>query len=338
MSVEFKDYYATLGVARDAKEEDIKKAFRKLARKHHPDVAEDKKAAEEKFKEINEAYEVLGDPVKRQKYDTLGSNWREAEQYQGQAPPQWGGGRRYTSAAGAQGQGPAQEFHFDGTGFSDFFEQYFGGGGHSGQFHGFGDEEGFAEEVHRQANRPRRGHDVEGDILVTLNEVLHGTDRPISLATADPRTGKRDTKSFTVRIPPGAPEGKRIRVAGHGGEGTSGGAAGDLYLKVRYAAHPDFRARGGDLYYDLDLAPWEAVLGTEVVVRGLQGGIKVRIPAGTTQDGQLRLKGQGLPQGKSGERGDLYVIAHIQVPTQLSDQELALWQKLASESHFNPRS
>ncbi len=180
MSVEFKDYYATLGVARDAKEEDIKKAFRKLARKHHPDVAEDKKGAEEKFKEINEAYEVLGDPVKRQKYDTLGSNWREAEQHQGQAPPQWGGGRRYTSATGPQGQGPAQEFHFDGTGFSDFFEQYFGGGGHSGQFHGFGDEEGFAEEMHRQENRPRRGHDVEGDILVTLHEVLHGTERPLS--------------------------------------------------------------------------------------------------------------------------------------------------------------
>ncbi len=107
---------------------------------------------------------------------------------------------------------------------------------------------------------------------------------------------------------------------------------------MRYAAHPDFRARGGDLYYDLDLAPWEAVLGTEVVVRGLQGGIKVRVPAGTAQNAQLRLKGQGLPQGKTGERGDLYVIAHIQVPTQLSDQELALWQKLASESHFNPRS
>ena len=336
--MEFKDYYAILGVSRDAKEDEIKKAFRKMARKHHPDVAEDKKNAEEKFKEINEAYEVLGDPVKRQKYDTLGANWRDEGQAHGayqQPPHAAGSGRRYSSAQ-APGQGP--EFHFDGTGFSDFFEQYFGGAGRGGQFHGFGDDEGFAEEVHRQSSRPRRGHDVEGDILVTLDEVLQGTERPISLATVDPRTGARDTQSFTVRIPPGAPEGKRIRVAGQGGEGHSGGEAGDLYLRVRYAAHPEFRVRGGDLYHDLDLAPWEAVLGTDVVVPGLKGGIKVKIPAGTTQNGQLRLRGQGLPQGKSGERGDLYVVTHIQVPAQVDEPERVLWQKLAAESRFKPRS
>lgn len=321
MPVAFKDYYATLGVAREASDEEIKQAFRKLARKYHPDVAKDKKTAEEKFKEINEANEVLSDPAKRKKFDELGAGWQE-----GDGPPPTGPG------GGGHG-GPAHEYHFNGTGFSDFFEQFFGGAGRpefSGGAHGFG--EGAATGA-----RTQRGSDVEGDILVTLAEVMHGTTRPLSLRTTDPRTGETETHSFSVRIPPGAVEGRRIRVPGKGEPGTGGGASGDLYLRVRHAAHPDFQSRGADLFHDLDLAPWEAVLGTSVVAPSLGGAIKVRVPAGTNQGRQLRVRGQGLPKGGDGGRGDRYVVANIRLPEQLGDEERALWEQLGRVSPFNPR-
>lgn len=242
MAIEFKDYYATLGVARDAPASEIKQAFRKLARKYHPDVAKDKRGAEAKFKEVNEANEVLSDPVKRKKYDELGARWQE----DGEAAAARAGRGSETGRAGAP------EFHFHGTGFSDFFEQFFGGAGRpdftGGRDFGFGGEPGAAAG-------PRRGHDIEGDILVTLAEVMHGTTRSISLQSVDPQTGASETRSFTVRIPPGAAEGRRIRVPGKGEPGAGGGGAGDLFLRVRYAAHPDFRAQESDLYHDLDLAP-----------------------------------------------------------------------------------
>jgi len=329
MAVQFKDYYQTLGVPRNASDADIKKAFRKLAREHHPDVAKDKKAAEEKFKEINEAHEVLSDPEKRKKYDTLGPDWQNAGNYQ--PPPGWGG-----AAGGAHSRSGAREFHFGGTGFSDFFEQFFGGGG--SQSYGFPtDEEDYEEAGPRQV-RSRRGRDIEGDLLVTLDEAMHGTMRPISLQTVDPRTGKEETESFTVRIPAGASDGKRIRVPGKGSPGVGGGAAGDLFLRVRIAAHPDFRALESDLYYDLDLAPWEAVLGAEIVVPSLDGDkIKMRIPADTENAQKLRLRGRGLPKGKTGERGDLYVVINVVLPTRVNDEERALWEQLAKTSSFNPR-
>ena len=185
MAVEFKDYYTTLGVAKDASEADIKKAFRKLAREWHPDVAKDKKGAEDKFKEINEAYDVLSDPEKRKKYDTLGPTWDQQGGFQ--PPPQWqsaGGGRRRA------GGGQAREFHFGGTGFSDFFEQFFGGGAGGGR--GFPEGMDFEEEDFASAaqNQTRRGRDVEGDILVTLQEAMDGTVRPLSLQTVESRTGR----------------------------------------------------------------------------------------------------------------------------------------------------
>jgi curved DNA-binding protein len=330
MPVEFKDYYTTLGVARDASDADIKKAFRKLARKFHPDVAKDKKAAEEKFKEINEAYEVLSDPEKRKKYDQLGARWQEGAGFE--PPPDWQRGTR-SGANGSQ----AYEFHFGGsTGFSDFFEQFFGRGGRAG-----GVEEMFRSgrrDGAGEAEFALRGADIEGDILVTLDEVLHGSSRTISLQRVNPRTGQTDTETIKVRIPPGVQDGQTIRVRGKGGEGSGGGEPGDLYLRVRLAAHPDFQARDADLYYDLDLAPWEAVLGTSVTVSTLGGGrVKVRIPAGTNNDQQFRVRGQGLPRGQSGERGDLYVVVNVQLPQQLSDEERALWEKLSSVSRFNPR-
>jgi curved DNA-binding protein len=320
MPVEFKDYYATLGVPREASEAAIKKAFRKLARQYHPDVAKDKKQAEEKFKEINEAYEVLSDPEKRQKYDRLGARWQEDPGFE--PPPEWEGGA-WAGPDGAQ----APEYHFDGTGFSDFFEQFFGRGGRYGGFEG----------AFRAGGRGR-GAEVEGDLLVTLEEALHGSTRTISLQRVDPRTGQAHTETLKVRIPPGVQDGQTIRVRGKGGEGIGGGEPGDLYLHVRLAAHPDFRVRGADLYYDLDVAPWEGVLGSSVLVPTLGGGrAKLRIPPGTNNGRQFRLRGQGLPKGKSGERGDLYAVVVVQLPEQVSDEERAPWEELSRVSHFNPR-
>jgi curved DNA-binding protein len=328
MPVEFKDYYATLGVPRDASEEDIKKSFRKLARQYHPDVAKDKKTAEEKFKEINEAYEVLGDPQKRKKYDELGANWKDGAGFQ--PPPGWQD-RASHSRDGAQ----TYEFHFGGTGFSDFFERFFGGSGRFGFPSG---EDGFDAQQFSQARGPARGNDIEGDILVTLEEVMNGSVRTISLQRVNPATGQTETHNFKVRIPAGVQEGQIIRVPGKGEEGASGGEQGDLYLRVRLAAHPDFRVRGADLYYDLDLAPWEAVLGATASVPTLDGRVNVRIPPGTNNGQQLRVRGRGLPNGQSGgERGDLYAVVNVQLPQQLSDEERALWEKLSRVSRFNPR-
>lgn len=315
MSVEFKDYYSTLGIARDASAADIKKAFRKLARKYHPDVAKDKASAEARFKEINEANEVLSDPEKRRKYDHLGADWQHEGGFQG-AP------------RGAREGG--EEFHFGGTGFSDFFEQYFSAGSRYGFAH-----EASAAPPNRA--RPRRGHDVEGDILVTLEEAMHGALRSISMQSVNRQTGTTDTRTFQVRIPPGVTDGRRIRVPGHGEAGHDGAPAGDLYLRVRHAAHPDFTTREADLFRELNIAPWEAVLGAEVVVHALDGPIRLRIPAGAENGQQLRVRGRGLPKGKSGERGDFHVVLSIQIPTSLREEERALWEKLRDISAFRPR-
>jgi curved DNA-binding protein len=325
MPVEFKDYYATLGVARDASQEDIKKAFRKLARQFHPDVAKDKRGAEEKFKAVNEANEVLSDPVKRKKYDELGANWQDEGAFQ--PPP----GRR---GGGAHPGDRGQEFHFGGTGFSDFFEQFFSGGSR----YGFPDgATGFGDEPDSGGARPRRGGDVEGDILVTLEEAMRGTVRPLSLRMVNPQTGEADTRSFQVRIPPGAIDGRRIRVPGQGEPGHGGAAAGDLFLRVRHAAHPDYYSREADIYHDLEVAPWEAVLGAEIMVPTLDGTIKLRVPQGTEPGRQLRVRGRGLPKGKTGERGDFFVIVEVSLPTSLNSEERALWEKLRSTSEFDPR-
>ena len=323
MAVQFKDYYETLGVARTATSDEIKKAFRKLARVHHPDVAKDKKAGEIKFKEINEAYEVLGDPENRKKYDELGEHWNTPG-----GPPPNGHGFPPRGADTEAGQ----EFHFEGTGFSDFFEQMFGGR------QGFGGFPRGGGDPRRQTQRgPRHGQDIEGAILVTLDEAMHGAIRSLSLQSVDPATGEAKTESFKVRIPKGALEGQIIRVPGKGEAGSGGGEAGHLFLRVRLASHPDFRALGADLYHDLPLAPWEAVLGTTVRVHGLDGDLDVKIPPGTASGRKLRLRGRGLPKPKSDERGDLYVVAEIEMPTEISSAEKDLWEQLSLKSAFKPR-
>lgn len=318
MSVAFKDYYEVLGVARNSSDAAIKKAFRKLARTHHPDVAKDKKSAEEKFKEINEANEVLSDPLKRKKYDELGASWDQPERQT--QPPQSGYGRNPQESS---------EFHFDGTGFSDFFEQYFGGRGQ--QSGGFSRETGNNHAQHAQ-----HGQDIESDILVTLDEVLHGSSRTIQLQRTDPHTGQSTTQTLRVKIPPGVKEAQMIRLAGKGNEGTGGGNAGNLYLKVKFGKHPDFRVSGTNLFYDLELTPWEAVLGATISIATLDGKISLKIPPNTSAEREFRLRGKGLPIDKN-TRGDLHAIVSIQVPASSTAEEKELWGKLAVASTFNPR-
>jgi curved DNA-binding protein len=314
MAVQFRDYYETLGVSKTASDEEIRSAFRKLARKYHPDVAKDKKTAEEKFKEINEAYEVLSDPEKRKKYDQLGANWNQPGGFQ--PPPDWGGGAQpggYYQWSGGDGGGGV-DFEFGGTGFSDFFEAFFGGGRGRSAFGGFGQRERTAE----------RGSDVEADIMVTLEEALHGATRQVSLR----RAGSKKVETYQVKIPRGVREGQRIRLAGQGEAGERGGKSGDLFLRVRLARHPDFTVEGADLIHEVRIAPWQAVLGDQLVVPTLEGNARLKIPPGTQGGQRFRLRGRGL-QGVSGSRGDLYVVVQIAIPKKLSEPEREIWEQLA---------
>lgn len=323
MSVEFKDYYKTLGVARSASQAEIKKAFRKLAGKYHPDTTKDKTGAEDKFKEINEANEVLSDPGKRRKYDELGANWDRPEQ---QASRQSGAYHGF-----GRDPGNGAEFHFEGTGFSDFFEHFFSSrGSPSG---GFG--RAAPGGMHGEAF-PRHGLDIEGDIMVTLTEVLQGSKRRIKLRRTDPRTGQSTEQTLQVKIPSGVRDAQLIRLTGQGQEGVGGGNAGNLYLRVKFARHPDFRVKAGDLFHDVDLAPWEAVLGATVNIPTLDGKAALKIPPGTTDKRQFRLRGKGLP-ARNGSRGDLHVIVSIRIPPHVTLGEKDLWEQLAAKSTFNPR-
>ncbi len=303
---EYKDYYEILGVTRTATPEEIRSAFRKKAREYHPDVARDKVQGAEKFKEVNEAYEVLSDPAKRAKYDQMG---REVP----------GQGFGWQGAPGGAGAPDMEEFHFGGTGYSDFFEHLFGGIGGSGGFRG--------PSGRRMA---RRGSDIEGDLMVTLEEALRGATREVTL-----QRGEGKTETYRVKIPSGVREGQRIRLPGKGESGRSGGGSGDLYLRVRLARHPDLRVEGSDLFADLEVAPWEAVLGASVAVPTLEGMVMLKVPAGSTAGQKLRLRGQGLPR-EDGSRGDLYALLEIVVPAEVGPGEKELWEKLARESRWRP--
>ena len=311
MAAQYKDYYQTLGVPRTATTDEMKKSFRKLAREFHPDVAKDKKRAEEKFKDINEAYEVLSDADKRKKYDELGANWKQGADFR--PPPGhggFGGGQPFRGGAGRGGGGV--EFEFQGTGFSDFFEQMFGGqrrGGGASMRGGF---------PGGQMEEPSR--DIEGDILVTLEEAKAGSVRTVTVRH------ENRTDSQQVKIPAGITEGQKLRIAGRGENG------GDLYLRVRLAKHPDFEVDGHNLIYELELAPWEAALGAEISVPTLDGKVNIKIPAGTASGQKLRVRGRGL-----GKTGDLLVATKIVVPAKITDAQKKLWEQLAKESKFNPR-
>ncbi|MBT8037885.1 MAG: DnaJ domain-containing protein [Verrucomicrobiae bacterium] len=316
--MKFRDYYQTLDVSRDASQTEIRKAFRKLARKYHPDVAKDPSSAEDQFKEINEAYEVLGDPEKRKKYDTLGHDWKHREQ-------------------GASGSASAASFdhHFQGTGFSDFFEQMFssGGYGQAADLRGFGS----TSSGHRKPV-PQRGHDTHADILVSLDEVIHGTERALSLRQINRETGASELKKSRIRIPKGVNEGLMIRCAGLGEPGFHGAPPGDLFLRVRLEKHPIFRVVNANLYSDLPLAPWEAILGTVTTVPTPDGEVRIKIPPMTANGTELRIKGEGLVHGDQATRGDLYTVVQITNPIALSEKEKELWKQLAAASSFNPRT
>ena len=308
MAVQYKDYYQSLGVPRTASADEIKKSFRKLAREFHPDVARDKKKAEEKFKEINEAYEVLGDAEKRKKYDELGANWKSGAEFR--PPPGaggFGGGQTFRG-----GRGGGSEFEFGGTGFSDFFEQMFGSRMRGG---GFSGHPGFAGVPMEEPSR-----DIEGDIMVTLEEAKRGSVRTVTVRR------ENRTDSHQVKIPAGITGGQKLRVAGRGEHG------GDLYLRIRLARHPDFEVDGHNLIYELELAPWEAALGAEIAVPTLDGKVNIKIPAGTASGQKLRVRGRGL-----GKTGDLLVATKIVVPDKISSEARKLWEQLAHESKFNPR-
>lgn len=315
----FRDYYQVLGVEKSASQEEIKKAFRKLARKYHPDVAENKETAEGKFKEINEAYEVLGNAEKRQKYDSLGPDWQQAA------------GAGGASRRGAAPEGFTQQF--EGTGFSDFFEQLFGA-----QSHPRAGGRGFQDFREQSGGRAMRGHDTHADILVSLREVQQGAERKLRLEQFNPLTGSREIKTPVIRFPKGVKEGQLIRCAGMGEPGAQGGPAGDLFLHVRLEKHPHFQVIGSDLLQDFPLSPWEAVLGAQIAIRDLDSEFQIKVPAGTEDGTELRLRGRGLATGEGDAKGDMYARIRIVVPESCSEDEKKHWEALAESSSFNPRA
>lgn len=343
MPIDFKDYYAILGVPREASDADIRKAFRQLARRYHPDITKGRAGTEDRYKEVNEAYEVLGDPVRRKRYDELGAHWEEEAAAAG-PPPGWGEGVHTTPSGD-------YEFRFDGTGFSDFFEQFFGGGrsassgvgdlqGGGGGFGGGGTSGASPPRSARSVFRgpmqasPQHGVDIEGDILVTLDEAMHGAIREVAVKLTDPDTDEVQARTYRVRIPRGVRDGHAIRLAGAGQPGAYGGQPGDLYLRARFAQHPDYRPREADLYHDLDLAPWEAVLGASIPVHTLDGRVSLRIPPGTANGQTFCVRNHGLPKERG--RGDFFVVVRIQVPVETTPEERALWTQLAQTSRFRP--
>ena len=322
--MEFRDYYATLGVTKTNTTKEIKQAYRKLARKHHPDVNPDDKAAEARFKEVNEAYEVLGDAEKRTKYDELGANWRQYEQAQQTGAPfgagrPFGGGRWKvdfgTSAGGFRSTADVDGIFGEDDPFSDFFQAFFGGAG---------SEPGRYQRPARTP-RSRRERDVEQPIELSLEDALDGVTRRLSIRISG------HARAVDVRIPPGVAHGSRVRVAGEGGVGISGAASGDLYLRVHLTPHPSFERKGQDLHVRVPVPVTTAVLGGEVEVPTLRGRpLRLKIPP-TTQQGQVfRLKGQGMPMlGKPAHRGDMYATVNVQLPAHLTKQQRQHYEALA---------
>ncbi|MGE4538750.1 MAG: DnaJ C-terminal domain-containing protein [Desulfovibrio sp.] len=344
MSVEYKDYYKLLGVSKTASQDEISKAFKKLARKHHPDLNPNDPEAEKKFKEFNEAYEVLKDPEKRKLYDSLGADWQHGQNFQ--RPP--GFENAHYNFGGAGGQ------QFDAGAFSDFFETIFGGGmgggmgggrarftqgGPFGGFGGAGGPGGFGGGG-GYSRGPSRGADANATLELTLEEAYKGGAKAISLQEqtigpdGSPRLG---TKTLSVNIPAGVREGGKIRLSGQGNPGRAGGKPGDLYLKVKILPHSLFKLEEGNVILDLPLTPWEAALGAKVRVPTLDGAVEMQIPAGSSSGRKLRLAGKGL--GGRGQRGDQLVRLMVQVPSKATDAQRELWEKLAAASaDFSPRT
>lgn len=345
MAANIKDYYEVLGVKRDASDDDIKKAYRKLARKFHPDLNPGDKAAEERFKQVQVAYDVLANPEDRKLYDQYGENWRAVKAGAGPPPPGW----EQTQRAGGTRQGGARP----GFDFSDFDFGGFRGAGGEG-FDIF--EELFGRAGRGRAARRGRGRDVEAELELSLEEAHRGGRRSLQMQAAEVcptcnGSGVKDgktcntcggasevlrPKNIEVNIPAGVRDGSTIRLPGQGGPGSDGSEPGDLYLHIRLRPHPLFRVNGDDLEVELRIAPWEAVLGTKVEVPTIEGKVELTVPPGTNTGQRLRLRGQGLNKRKGG-RGDEYVRMKIVVPKEVSAEERRLYEELRRTSRFNPR-
>ncbi len=305
--MEYKDYYKIMGVARDASQDEIKRAYRKLARKYHPDVSKEPDA-EARFKEVGEAYEVLKDPEKRAAYDQLGSNWKAGQEFR--PPPDWGTGF---------------EFSGGGADFSDFFETLFG--------------RDFAGRARaRTGGFSARGQDHHARILIDLDDSYHGANRTISLRIPEVDSQGRVVtreRQLNVRIPKGILPGQHIRLKGQGSPGMGSGQAGDLYLEVAFRPHPFYRVKGKDVYLDLPVAPWEAALGAKVKVPTPDGTVEMKIPPNSTSGQKLRLKGRGIPARPP---GDLYAVLKIVVPPASDETSRALYKEMQQKMTFNPRA
>ena len=322
--VDYKDYYSILGVARDADASEIQKVYRKLARKYHPDVNSSPEA-EDKFKEINEAHEVLKDPEKRAKYDQFGSAWKQAQRT-GSPPPGFEDiFSTFTSGGGERAQGFGG---FGGQGFSSFFDMLFGSG-----FGGGSGDPRVTWSTGGPGGAPSKGADHEATISLALGEAASGGEREITLT--DPTTGKRRT--LRVKVPKGIRQGQRIRLSGQGGLGGGGQTRGDLYLSVQIIPDPRFRLEGNDLHTTLPLTPWEAALGGQAPIPTLGGEVTIKVPPGSSSGRKIRLRGKGYP-GPSGEPGDLLAEIRIQVPEQLTDEEKELFEELSRVSKFETRN
>lgn len=313
--MDFQDYYAVMGVEKDATQDEIKRSYRKLARKFHPDVSKEADA-EARFKELGEAYEVLKDPEKRAAYDQLGSQWQAGQDFH--PPPGWDAGFEFSERADA---GP------DMGNFSDFFESLYGRGK---QRHGagYGQDQGFA----------MRGEDHHARIIIELEDSYHGATRSISLqlpqVTEEGHVTTR-LRTLNVKIPRGIRQGQQIRLAGQGGAGFGNGPGGDLYLEVEFNPKSKYRVEGADVYLDLPLAPWEAALGDTVKVPTPAGSVELKIPPNSSAGNKLRLKDRGIPARLV---GDFYVVLQIKLPPAENENQRRVYQQMKQEFSFNPRA
>ncbi len=301
--MEYIDYYKVLGLKKDATEAEIKKAYRKLARKHHPDINPDDKDAEKKFQQINEANQVLGDPENRKKYDKYGKDWKHAEQFEKS------GRQRQYSGYGKPGGGSAGGFgggaNYSGGDFSDFFESMFGGGASS-----FGG-----------GTRQYKGQDFQAQMRLELREVYESHKRTITV----------NGKNIRLTIPAGVSDGQVIKISGYGGEGANGGPKGDLYITFNIENRTSFQRDGNNLYSTVEIELYKAVLGGDITVDTFDGKVKLQVPPGTQNGTKVKLKGKGFPvYKKEGAFGDLYLTYQVQIPTELTERQKELFTELSN--------
>lgn len=314
--MDYKDYYKIMGLEKSADQAEIKRAYRKLARKYHPDVSKESDA-EARFKEIGEAYEVLKDPEKRAAYDQLGSNWKAGQDFH--PPPDWDAGFEFRG--GGYTEGNASDY-------SDFFSSIFGEGFRQASTGGRQSQRGFN----------MRGEDHHAKVVIDLEDAYTGATRAINLRSpevnANGQVITRD-RTLNVKIPKGVKQGQKIRLNGQGSPGMGGGGSGDLYLEVQFNPHSNYTVEGHDVYLELPLTPWEAALGASIKVPTPAGPVDMKIPAGTRGGSKLRLKGRGIPAKQA---GDLYIVPVITLPPAENDAQKALYEKMRQEMPYNPRS